>query len=146
MGQIAFAISSVPEIPITQVFDVKQHSMKKAQEKSLGTLQLIMMRCTVHFFCKIIAGFQHFFQVPLQRSSSLWTQFVWCCSRSSGHRSSHCCASNCCACNSSIRATVSSIFEAHLIRFWVCVMFISCHCHILIDTSKFYVASTSKFK
>lgn len=44
MGQIAFAISSVPEVPIIQLFDVKQHSMKKAQDKSLGTLQLIMMR------------------------------------------------------------------------------------------------------
>ena len=44
MGQVAFAISSVPEVPVIQVFDIKQHSMKKAQEKSLGTLQLIMMR------------------------------------------------------------------------------------------------------
>ncbi len=47
MGQIAFAISSVPEVPIIQNFDVKQHSMKKAQDKSLGTLQLIMMRFTM---------------------------------------------------------------------------------------------------
>jgi len=44
MGQIAFAISSVPEIPVVQNFDVKQHSMKKAQDKSLGSLQLVMMR------------------------------------------------------------------------------------------------------
>jgi hypothetical protein len=44
MGQVAFAISSVPETPVTQVFDLKQHSMKKLQEKSLGSLQLIMMR------------------------------------------------------------------------------------------------------
>jgi hypothetical protein len=51
MGQIAFAISSVPEVPIIQLFDVKQHSMKKAQDKSLGTLQLIMMRFIIMSFC-----------------------------------------------------------------------------------------------
>ncbi len=44
MGQIAFAISSVPESPVVQNFDVKQHSMKKVQDKSLGSLQLVMMR------------------------------------------------------------------------------------------------------
>jgi hypothetical protein len=47
MGQVAFAISSVPEVPVIQLFDIKQHSMKKAQEKSLGTLQLIMMRLSM---------------------------------------------------------------------------------------------------
>jgi hypothetical protein len=44
MGQIAFAISSVPETPVSQIFEVKQHSMKKPQDKSLGSLQLVMMR------------------------------------------------------------------------------------------------------
>jgi hypothetical protein len=44
MGQISFAISSVPETPVSQFFDVKQHSMKKPQDKSLGSLQLVMMR------------------------------------------------------------------------------------------------------
>jgi hypothetical protein len=48
MGQVAFTISSVPETPVIQVFDVKQHSMKKPQDKSLGSLQLIMMR---FYFC-----------------------------------------------------------------------------------------------
>ncbi len=59
MGQIAFAISSVPEIPVVQIFDVKQHSMKKAQDKSLGSLQLVMMRsafecCIGLYFTQIL--------------------------------------------------------------------------------------------
>jgi hypothetical protein len=61
MGQIAFAISSVPEVPIIQNFDVKQHSMKKAQDKSLGTLQLIMMRFTMISHLKHWACFSMIF-------------------------------------------------------------------------------------
>jgi hypothetical protein len=71
MGQIAFAISSVPETPIVQVFDVKQHSMKRVQDKSLGRLQLVMMRLYHVFFGMGEIGFlqKHpadcFSQVPL---------------------------------------------------------------------------------
>ena len=49
MGQVAFAISSVPEVPVIQVFDIKQHSMKKVKDKPLGRLQLVMMRFVEQF-------------------------------------------------------------------------------------------------